>query len=61
MVLSGEGFVKLADRTIPLGPGGIAVILKGVCHAYHNQSPDDTVLIATFSPADSSREDCPPV
>lgn len=61
-VLEGGGYFQLDDgSTVDAPLGGVAVIPKGVCHAFHNASPagTDTVLLATFSPI-NSKADCPP-
>lgn len=61
-VLEGGGYFQLDDgSTVDAPLGGVAVIPKGVCHAFHNasQAGTDTVLLATFSPI-NSKADCPP-
>lgn len=58
-VLSGGGFVQLSPGRVEAPQGSTVVIPKGVCHAYHNVSADDSVLIATFSPTDSTHGVCP--
>jgi mannose-6-phosphate isomerase-like protein (cupin superfamily) len=58
-VLSGGGYVQLFPGRVEAPAGSIVVIPKGVCHAYHNVSADDSVLIATFSPTDSHHGVCP--
>jgi quercetin dioxygenase-like cupin family protein len=58
-VLSGGGYVQLSSGRVEAPVGSIVVIPKGVCHAYHNLSPSDSVLIATFSPTDSTHGVCP--
>jgi quercetin dioxygenase-like cupin family protein len=50
-VLEGGGYVQLSRKRIEAPAGTTVVIPKGVCHAYHNTSPGDSVLLATFSPA----------
>jgi len=57
-VLSGGGYVQLLSGRIEAPEGSTVVIPKGVCHAYHNLSPSDSVLIATFSPTDSTHGVC---
>ena len=49
-VLSGGGYVQLFPGAADAPAGSTVVIPKGVCHAYHNTSPGDSVIIATFSP-----------
>ena len=64
-VLEGGGHVALP---VPGGmgdpidaPAGMTVrIPQGVCHAYYNTSPTDSVLLVTFSPGISARAVCPP-
>ncbi|MGA9997124.1 MAG: cupin domain-containing protein, partial [Pyrinomonadaceae bacterium] len=58
-VLSGGGYVQLFPGRVEAPAGSIVVIPKGVCHAYHNVSAQDSVLIATFSPTDSHHGVCP--
>lgn len=58
-VLSGGGYVQLFPGRVEAPAGSIVVIPKGVCHAYHNVSAHDSVLIATFSPTDSHHGVCP--
>lgn len=57
-VLSGGGFVQLFPGEADAPVGSTVVIPKGVCHAYHNTSPNDSVIIATFSPIDSDPGAC---
>jgi quercetin dioxygenase-like cupin family protein len=64
-VLEGSGWLQLTPDqnayTIPLAPGNTVVVPKGTCHAFHNTSDTDSVLLATFSPADPSHKDgCAP-
>jgi oxalate decarboxylase/phosphoglucose isomerase-like protein (cupin superfamily) len=65
--LQGGGYFQLDKSSDPNVPetadapaGSVAVIPKGVCHAFHNTAPTDTVLFATFSPK-NSKADCPTV
>jgi mannose-6-phosphate isomerase-like protein (cupin superfamily) len=58
-VLSGGGYVQLLSGRVEAPQGSTVVIPKGVCHAYHNVAARDSVLIATFSPADSTQGICP--
>jgi mannose-6-phosphate isomerase-like protein (cupin superfamily) len=58
-VLSGGGYVQLFPGRVEAPAGSTVVIPKGVCHAYHNVSVHDSVLIATFSPTDSHHGVCP--
>jgi len=58
-VLEGGGYVQLFPGRVEAPAGSMVVIPKGVCHAYHNTSADDSVLIATFSPTDSTHGVCP--
>ena len=58
-VLNGNGYVQLAHGKVSMAPGSIIVIPKGVCHAYHNISKEDSLLFATFSPVDSTPGECP--
>lgn len=57
-VLEGGGFVRLDSGDADASEGSVIVIPKGVCHAYFNQSPTDSVLFATFSPI-NSKAACP--
>lgn len=57
-VLSGGGYVQLFPGEADAPVGSTVVIPKGVCHAYHNTSPEDSVIMATFSPTDSDPGDC---
>jgi quercetin dioxygenase-like cupin family protein len=57
-VLEGKGYVQLSQNKVSMAPGGIIVIPKGVCHAYHNISKEDSLLFATFSPVDSTPGEC---
>lgn len=58
-VLEGRGYVQLSNEKVKTRAGSTIVIPKGVCHAYHNRSKKDSVLLATFSPGDSQHGDCP--
>jgi quercetin dioxygenase-like cupin family protein len=49
-VLEGGGYVQLLRERVEAPAGTTVVVPKGVCHAYHNTSPSDSVLLATFSP-----------
>ena len=57
-VLEGKGFVQLSEEKVRTSAGSTIAIPKGVCHAYHNISKEDSVLFATFSPLDSTPGDC---
>ncbi len=59
-VLEGGGYFELpASSSRAEAPeGSVVVIPKGVCHAYFNLSPTDSVLLATFSPI-NSKDVCP--
>jgi mannose-6-phosphate isomerase-like protein (cupin superfamily) len=57
-VLSGGGYIQLSSGTVDAPAGSTVVIPKGVCHAFHNASEHDSVLIATFSPLDSAHGPC---
>ena len=57
-VLEGGGYFRLNSGTVDAPTGSVVVIPKGVCHAYFNQSPSDSVLFATFSPIES-KAPCP--
>ena len=50
-VIEGGGYVQLFPGRIKAPVGSVAVIPKGVCHAFHNTSANGSVVIATFSPA----------
>lgn len=58
-VLAGKGYVQLFPGRVEVSAGSTVVIPKGACHAYHNLSKHDSVLIATFSPTDSHHGVCP--
>ena len=58
-VLAGNGHVQLSKGKVRMAAGSTIAIPKGVCHAYHNLSKEDSVLLATFSPLDSTPGDCP--
>jgi len=58
-VLEGGGYVQLSSGRVAAPEGSTVVIPKGVCHAYHNVSAHDSVLIATFSATDSTHGVCP--
>lgn len=58
-VLEGKGYVQLSQERVRTPAGSTIAIPKGVCHAYHNLSKKDSVLLATFSPIDSQHGDCP--
>ncbi|HXI25675.1 MAG TPA: cupin domain-containing protein [Pyrinomonadaceae bacterium] len=58
-VLEGGGYVQLSSGRVAAPEGSTVVIPRGVCHAYHNVSAHDSVLIATFSPTDSTHGVCP--
>lgn len=57
-ILEGGGYVQLSSNQVEMPPGSVIAVPKGVCHAYHNLSKHDTVLLATFSPKNSIA-DCP--
>lgn len=51
-VLEGGGQIQLVDGEVVDAPAGTTIVVpKGVSHAYVNNSPSDSVLIATLSPA----------
>lgn len=51
-VLEGGGQVQLVDGEVVDAPAGTTIVVpKGVSHAYVNNSPSDSVLIATLSTA----------
>lgn len=64
-VLEGGGWLQRTPDPNPptkfeVAAGTTIVVPKGTCHAFHNTSDTDSVLLATFSPADPSHEDgCP--
>lgn len=58
-VLEGKGYVQLSRENVRMSAGSTIAIPRGVCHAYHNVSKEDSVLFATFSPVDSTPGDCP--
>ncbi|HEX8211699.1 MAG TPA: cupin domain-containing protein [Longimicrobium sp.] len=64
-VLDGEGWVQQSpgrpdpETNIEASAGTTIVIPKGMCHAFHNTSPSDSVLLATFSPAIPDPGVCP--
>jgi mannose-6-phosphate isomerase-like protein (cupin superfamily) len=57
-VLEGNGYVQLSTEKVRMSPGSMIAIPKGVCHAYHNISKEDSLLFATFSPLDSTPGEC---
>ncbi len=57
-VLNGKGYVQLSHSKVSVAAGDVIVIPKGVCHAYHNISKEDSLLFATFSPVDSTPGEC---
>jgi len=57
-VLEGNGYVQLSAEKVKTSAGSTIAIPKGVCHAYHNISKEDSVLFATFSPVDSTPGEC---
>ena len=64
-VLEGGGWLQRTPDPNPptkfeVMAGTTIVVPKGTCHAFHNTSDTDSVLLATFSPADPSHNDgCP--
>lgn len=51
-VLEGGGQVQLVDGEVVDAPAGTTIVVPaGVSHAYVNNSPSDSVLIATLAPA----------
>lgn len=64
-VLEGGGWLQRSpepnpETNIEVMAGGTVVVPKGMCHAFHNTSGTDSVLLATFSPADPTPNDgCP--
>lgn len=64
-VLEGGGWLQRTPDPNPptkfeVSAGTTIVVPKGTCHAFHNTSDTDSVLLATFSPADPSHKDgCP--
>ncbi len=57
-VLEGGGYVQLFPGRVKAPAGSTVVIPKGACHAYHNTSESDSVLLATFSPALPNPGEC---
>jgi mannose-6-phosphate isomerase-like protein (cupin superfamily) len=58
VVLEGHGYFDLVPGRAEAPLGGVVVIPKGACHAFHNNAEHDTVLFATFSPRNTKGE-CP--
>jgi quercetin dioxygenase-like cupin family protein len=56
-ILKGGGYVQLSSGRIEAAEGTTVIIPKGVCHAYHNTSSSDSVLLATF-PAKPEPGEC---
>lgn len=61
-VLEGGGWLQSSSDPDPtpkftVAAGTTVVVPKGVCHAFHNTSSNDSVVLATFSPADPSHID----
>jgi mannose-6-phosphate isomerase-like protein (cupin superfamily) len=52
--------MQLNEGRAYASPGQLVVIPKAVCHAYHNEGPGDSVILATFSPI-NSKDVCPTV
>lgn len=65
-VLEGGGWLQRTPDPNPptkfeVSAGTTIVVPKNTCHAFHNTSDTDSVLLATFSPADPSHKDgCAP-
>jgi quercetin dioxygenase-like cupin family protein len=57
-VLEGGGHLQCLSGDIDAAAGSVVLVPKGVCHAYYNDSKDDSVILATFSPIHSVG-DCP--
>jgi quercetin dioxygenase-like cupin family protein len=57
-VLDGGGHVQLSSNKVELSAGSVIVVPKGVCHAYYNLARHDSVILATFSPINTTA-DCP--
>jgi quercetin dioxygenase-like cupin family protein len=56
VLLEGSGWLQRSAQPDPktdieIVQGCTVVVPKGTCHAYHNTSDTDSVLLATFSPA----------
>ena len=58
-VMEGGGYFELFPGSADAPLGSVVVIPKGLCHAFHNQSPDDSVLFVSFAPI-NSKDVCPP-
>jgi oxalate decarboxylase/phosphoglucose isomerase-like protein (cupin superfamily) len=58
VVLEGHGYFDLFPGRAEAPLGGVVVIPKGACHAFHNIAEHDTVLFATFSPKNTKGQ-CP--
>ena len=58
VVLEGDGYFDLFPGSAEAPLGGVVVIPKGACHAFHNRAKHDTVLFATFSPI-NTHDVCP--
>ena len=61
-LLEGGGWLQRSsvpnpEIDIEVMAGTTVVVPKGVCHAFHNTWGSDSVLLATFSPADPSHVD----
>ena len=57
-ILDGGGHVQLSSNQVEMSAGSIIVVPKGVCHAYYNLAKHDSVILATFSPVNTTA-DCP--
>lgn len=65
-LLEGGGWLQRSvppdpATSVPVEVGTTVVVPKGTCHAFHNTSPTDSVLLASFSPGDPTpHAGCPP-
>ncbi len=57
-VLEGGGYFQLLHGNVEAPAGSTVVIPQGMCHAYFNTAESDSVLLATFSPANPGKGPC---
>jgi quercetin dioxygenase-like cupin family protein len=50
VMVRGRGTWRVADETQPVGEGSILYIPRGTVHAFGNESDDDAIAYAVYSP-----------
>jgi mannose-6-phosphate isomerase-like protein (cupin superfamily) len=59
MLVSGRGYLMMANKRIELSPGDIVYIPRGTAHYYVNTAPQPSVAFVVFSPPFDGKDNVP--